>query len=213
MIRYGWPALLLVLLVAAGCSRDASRITKPGIASTKAVPDTARSGHRGAHKRLPMGPGGRDTLALQALSAQDSTYLQSAVQSARAEIVLGGLAQARGGSRLVTQFGRLLVADHSRQLTQDSLVCVALHQVVPSAPSPAQQAAITALSALRDTAFDAAFVPLMVQAHRTDIALTTAEETGGTNVVVRRLAARALPMLQKHLRLALRIARILGIST
>jgi putative membrane protein len=120
-------------------------------------------------------------------------FLHKATAGDSSEIMLGHLAAHRGGSPGVRDFGRTLVRDHTR--AREQAVRVA-HQVgAPPSYTPMPQA-------LGRGEFDREFVRYMVHDHRKDIS-DFRDEAREHDGPVSALAEKQLPVLQKHLDIAL----------
>jgi putative membrane protein len=61
------------------------------------------------------------------------------------------------------------------------------------------------LSKLRGSAFDRAYAQAMVQDHQEDLRIYQEEAANGTDPDVTAFAARHVPLLQEHLRMAQRL--------
>lgn len=142
-----------------------------------------------------------------ASAAPAPRFLQDAVSGDNAEIALGRLAQQRGTSRGVVEFGRTLEADHSTARTEALQAARDLRVRVRSdAIKPDGRALERRLSRFRGDRFDREFVAAMAAEHRRDIAMFKAQQRTGDRVTSR-LAAATLPHLQHHLDMALALQR------
>ena len=72
----------------------------------------------------------------------------------------------------------------------------------PDAVGADQQQVYDNLSKLRGRAFDRAFAQAMVQNHQQDLQAYQEEAQNGTDPEVKAFAARHVPILQEHLRMA-----------
>lgn len=142
--------------------------------------------------------------ALMPLSAQaDSprTFLRNALMGDNAEIMLGNLAADRGRSQGVRDFGRTLVKDHT-QARNEVLDAGRRFGIRPTREiKPEARETRDHLAGLRGRDFDREFVRHMVDDHRQDID-EFRDEAREHHGAVSDLAARQLPTLREHLRIA-----------
>jgi putative membrane protein len=132
-------------------------------------------------------------------SAED--FLTDAMKGDNSEIKLGLLAQARGGSKDVREFGRMLVEDHRHAKIAAADAASALGVTPTDDPTTEALAEATKLNRMSGARFDGEFVHYMIADHRKDISKFEAEVKSSNKA--RTLAAQQLPTLEKHLRFAL----------
>ena len=137
-----------------------------------------------------------------AMPAADKDFMIKAAQGGQGEVALGALAQHHGRSSGVKQFGQKMVTDHSKANAALMRVAAKKGIALPDAPGPAEQATKARLSRLSGTAFDKAYASDMVEDHVKDIADFTKEATTGKDPAVKAFAAKTLPTLKMHLRMA-----------
>jgi putative membrane protein len=139
-------------------------------------------------------------LALAANSKADG-FMEKAIAGNLAEIKVGQLAQQKGATEGVRQFGTVLEQDHAKANQQAMTAASSMGVTAPAAPSPKEQAEYQHLASLSGNAFDKAFVKAMVKDHKKDIAQYT-KEAKATNSPAASYAQQVLPDLHKHLQLA-----------
>jgi putative membrane protein len=135
-----------------------------------------------------------------ASTGSDQRFMTEAIQGDLAEVKMGKLAQEKGQSDRVKQFGKMLEQDHSEHLQKAQQVASQEGLKAPSEPSAKQNSAYQKLSSLPDDKFDAAFARDMVQDHEKDIAKYRKEAKSGSGVAD--FAKQTVPVLQKHLQAA-----------
>ena len=139
------------------------------------------------------------------LSTGDATFMTLATRGGLAEVQLGELAQRNGRSPAVKRFGQQMVSDHGRS-NQEMLALAQRKQITPpSGIGAVQQQVYDNLAKLRGQAFDRAYAQAMVQDHQEDLRAYREEAQDGTDPDVRAFAARHVPVLQEHLRMAQRL--------
>jgi putative membrane protein len=134
--------------------------------------------------------------------AADRHWLKATIQTDRAEIAAGRLAQQKGTTPAVRDMGAMLVADHTKHLARITRVARRLHQSVPPLRSPVQRWQALVLGGLTGTTFDAAWSSAQVADHQQAISDTQDEIASGSHTLLRAEAQALLPTLQKHLRAA-----------
>jgi putative membrane protein len=139
-------------------------------------------------------------LALAADTKADA-FMQKAIEGNLAEIKVGQLAQQKGATQGVRQFGTVLEQDHSTANSQAMTAASSMGVTPPSQPSPKEQAIYRHLASLSGAKFDKAFIKAMVKDHRKDIA-EFRKEAKASNSPAASYAQASLPTLQKHLRMA-----------
>lgn len=139
------------------------------------------------------------------LSTSDAAFITSAARGGMAEVQMGQLAQRNGRSQAVKSFGQRMVQDHGRA-NQDMMDLAQRKQLTPPTEiGAAHQQTYDDLAKLRGRAFDHAYAQAMVQDHQDDVRAFQTEAQDGTDPDVKAFAARLVPVLQEHLRMAQRL--------
>jgi putative membrane protein len=132
----------------------------------------------------------------------DEEFANEAAKGGKMEVELGRLASKRGRNVAVRQFGQRMVRDHTRAGNELKKLATSKGIILQDEMDAEGQAAMTRLSGLRGAAFDRAYMEMMVDDHEKDVAAFQTEATSGTDADFKAFAARTLPTLQTHLRLA-----------
>lgn len=142
-----------------------------------------------------------DTMRTQT-KTDDNTFARNAASGGMMEVELGKIAAEKGGTEGVKQFGQKMVDDHTK--ANDELKQVAGQESItlPTSLSRQDQAQLNKLSKLSGAAFDKAYVNDMVKDHEKDVAEFQEEANSGSNATIKNFAAKTLPTLQDHLRMA-----------
>ncbi len=139
------------------------------------------------------------------LSTTDATFMTTAARGGLAEVQMGQLAQRNGRSAAVKQFGQQMVSQHGRS-NQEMIALAQQKQITPPGTMGAEHQRIyDDLAKLRGSAFDRAYAEAMVRDHQEDLRLYQEEAANGTDPDVKAFAARHVPLLQEHLRMAQRL--------
>lgn len=143
----------------------------------------------------------------------DSHFATEAAAGGIAEVRLGRLAEEKGSSESVKNFGKRMVEDHSK--ANGKLTDIASQQgiTLPTEMDKKDQATYDHLSSLSGKAFDQAYARDMVNDHVKDIAAFKQESQDGKNEAVKNFASETLPTLETHLKLAHQMAHAVGAST
>jgi putative membrane protein len=147
-----------------------------------------------------------------AQTGADGAFMVQAADGGITEVQLGRLATQRAGDPAVRDFGQRMVVDHGRANTE--LIQIARQQGValPNDMSPEHRALYDRLAVMSGPDFDRAYMRTMVDDHTKDVADFQREAQTGRDPMVRAWAARTLPVLQEHLRLAQTIeSRVAGL--
>lgn len=137
-----------------------------------------------------------------AVNTRPDAFIRQAIAGNLAEIKVGQLAQQKGASEGVRNFGTVLEQDHSTANRQAMSAAAALGVTAPAGPSRKEEAQYRHLASLSGARFDEAFVKAMVEDHRKDIAQYEKQAKAAGKGPAASYAGTSLPTLQKHLRLA-----------
>lgn len=136
-----------------------------------------------------------------AAAQSDQHFLKESIQGNLAEVDVGNLAQQKGQSQGVKDFGATLAKDHAAANEKAEKAASTLGVSPPSEPSAKQKALYKKLSALSGEQFDKEFVRSMVKDHQEDIAKYEKESNSGSGAAAD-YAKAILPDLHKHLDMA-----------
>lgn len=146
------------------------------------------------------------TFGVSAQNDPEAKFLEDAVRSDVAEVKLGELAQQRGQSEAVREFGKMLVEDHSSAMKKTAELAKDLKVIPPAQASAEQTAKHDALARLSGAEFDRQFAAEMVKAHEEAIAKYEKQAEGNVgDAKVREHAEDLLPTLREHLAMAQRL--------
>jgi putative membrane protein len=135
----------------------------------------------------------------------NQAFIKKAIEGNLAEVAVGQLAQQKGGSDDVKNFGRQLETDHSAANQKAMSVASSLSVTPPTEPDKQQKATYQKLSKLSGAAFDREFIKDMVADHKKDVAAYE-REAKQQNDPAASYAGETLPTLQSHLQTAQSLA-------
>jgi putative membrane protein len=140
--------------------------------------------------------------AAQAQSADKASqkFMTNAMEGDYAEIDVGKLAQEKGTTQAVKDFGAKLVADHGKNLSMAKQVASQVGVKDPGGASISDKAEYLKLKVMSGATFDRTFAKDMVSDHQKEIKdfQQQAAKTGPTAD----FAKQTLPTLQDHLQIA-----------
>ena len=143
-------------------------------------------------------PAAGDTAAAGAI---DKAFLEEAAKGDFGEVQIGKLAQERGTSQAVKDYGAMLVKDHGGHRDKLAALATKVGVTLPEAASAEGQKNYARLDALKGAAFDKEFGVLMRDDHKKDIAKYQKQAVQGPAETAA-LAKETIPVLQHHLEMA-----------
>jgi putative membrane protein len=138
----------------------------------------------------------------QTEKSADHSFVMKAAEGGMAEVELGKLAASKGSSEQVKQFGQKMVDDHSK--VNDELKTLAQNKniTLPTDLNSKDKSTKKKLEKLSGAEFDRAYMQAMVKDHSTDVSEFRKEANSGKDPDVKAFAAKTLPTLENHLKLA-----------
>ena len=134
------------------------------------------------------------------MAKADQTFMNDAIEGDLSEIKVGKLAQQKGQSQSVKQFGQMLEQDHSEHLQKAKQTAEQLGLTAPSEPNAKQQGTYQQLDKLSGAQFDSQFAKDMVGDHKEDI--SKYQKQAKSRGPLGDFAQQTIPTLQKHLQAA-----------
>jgi putative membrane protein len=154
---------------------------------------------------LALACAGSAAVAQNKADKGDQKFITEAIQGNLAEVKLGELAQQKGQSDGVKQFGQHLATDHGAANQKAMNVASQIGVTSPTEPNAKQKAIYDKLAKLSGPSFDRQFAQAMVKDHKEDIAKFQKEANKSTPAGT--FAKEVLPDLQKHLQEAEKLTR------
>jgi putative membrane protein len=143
--------------------------------------------------------------------ASDSVFIQRAGSVGLLQVKLGQLAEKKGTSPAVVEFGKRMVTDYSK--ANEELKAAAK---VAGFPAPAllrqDQQIFDRFNGKGRSSFDKAYMAQMVAHHSEEVRLFQGESAGGRVQSLKQLAARMLPEMEQRLSLATETAGSVGVD-
>jgi putative membrane protein len=153
------------------------------------------------------------TLPLTALAASnpDASFYKNAAEGGISEVDAGHLAQDKGNSQQVKDFGAMMVKDHSAANEKLQALASSKDITLPTSASVGQMASKAKLDVLSGDTFDKSYVKGQIRAHRNTIALFRKEINSGQDADAKAFASATLPTLRAHFKAIRAIATDMGI--
>lgn len=188
--------------------RLATLALSAGLIAPAAIVFAADPGNTGAANQ------GTSAAAAEKDSARsaDHHFIMKAAEGNLAEVKLGELAQQNGTTQDVKDFGKRMVDDHSKALTEIKQLAQAKGVDVPSDLKGEEKTHYDKLAKLNGKEFDQAYIRHMIKDHTQDIAEFKKEAQDGKDPDVKAWASRTLPTLEEHERIIERVAQANGVD-
>jgi len=148
-----------------------------------------------------------------AASSPDASFYKGAAEGGMAEVDAGRLAQDKGNSQQVKDFGAMMVKDHSAANEKLQTLAASKSITLPTTASVGQMASKAKLDVLSGATFDKSYVKGQISAHRQTIALFRMEISSGQDADAKAFAVATLPTVKAHLKAITAIAADMGIKT
>jgi putative membrane protein len=136
----------------------------------------------------------------------DKHFVAEALKGGMAEVQMGKLAEEKGSSSDVKNFGRKMVEDHMKLGDQMKQVASQTGVSVPTSPTMMQQVEIKKLSGLSGPDFDQEYIKAMLKAHEEDLKDFKKEADTGKSSVVKNAASQGADVVSSHLDMIKQIA-------
>src|SRR5262249_51363821 len=132
----------------------------------------------------------------------DHTFVMDAAKGGMAEVELGRLATQKASRDEVKKFGQRMVDDHGKANDELKSLAQTKNITLPANVGKKDKALEGRLSKLSGSAFDKAYMQAMVADHRKDVNEFRRESQTGQDTDVKSWAAKTLPTLEDHLKMA-----------
>jgi len=132
----------------------------------------------------------------------DAMFIRTAAMDGMAEVEHGRLAGQNATNDEVKQFAQRMVDDHGKAGDELKGLASGKNVTLPTELDAKHKAMQDKLSKMKGAAFDRAYMAHMVTAHQQAVALVQREASGGRDPEAKAWAAKILPTLQEHLKIA-----------
>jgi putative membrane protein len=176
----------LAFLVAAGAATAQAT-------STTSTPSSTQGMKAGSGQSMNAGA---------SIPAADKSFVEKAAVGGLAEVEMGKMAQQKGSSDQVKQFGSRMVDDHSKANDELKQIASSKGITLPTDLDAKHKSKMEKMQKLSGAQFDRAYMDDMVSDHKQDVADFKKEANSGKDSDIKAFAAKTLPTLEDHLKMA-----------
>jgi putative membrane protein len=144
-------------------------------------------------------------------SDPDLKFYKKAAEAGIAEVDAGNLAQQKGNTQAVKDFGAMMVKDHSAANEKLQALAASKQISLPTSASLGEMATKAKLDILSGDTFDKSYIKSQIKDHRAAIALFQKEIASGQDPDAKAFASATLPTLKSHLKAIKTIAADEGV--
>jgi putative membrane protein len=142
----------------------------------------------------------------------DQSFFKRAAEGGIAEVEAGKLAESKGSSQAVKDFGAMMVKDHTEANTKLKGIASTKNVDLPTSSSARQMATKAKLEVLTGETFDKSYIKGQITAHQQTAALLKKEIASGKDADAKGFAKEILPTVQMHLKKIREIAASAGVT-
>lgn len=128
-----------------------------------------------------------------------TSFVHDAASGGMMEVELGKIAQQKANSQRVKNFGKMMVDDHTQANNNLKDIATKKNIDIPATVTDDQRKDIDKLSKQSGSAFDKAYVDMMVDDHKKDIDALKKAQSDVNDNDIKTFITNTLPVLQKHL--------------
>jgi len=174
--------------------------TPPTFPSPQTQPDSTRPTSPGTPGETPRYPGAGPDSTQEAMDpyAADKQFLKEAAESASAAVEFGKIAEEKGSSDAVKQFGKRIVADRTKEGEALKEMAAGAKVQLPSEKSRKVKKAQEKLAKLSGAEFDREYAKLMRNELKDDVKTFERESRSGKVPQFKEFATKSIPALQEH---------------
>jgi putative membrane protein len=129
----------------------------------------------------------------------DDNFLVEAASGGMMEVQLGDVASKNAASAQVKEFGRMMVADHSKANAELTTLARLKNIAIPNEPGADHQKHIDEMKKMKAEDFDKHYMSMMTDDHEEDVKKFEKAAKNAKDEDVRAFAAKTLPVLKMHL--------------
>ena len=143
----------------------------------------------------------------RALAKKAREFIVGAAQVSWAEIAMGQLALSTSANDAIAEFGKRMVKDHTAAAQELDTIARKLGLESAKEPEMKHQGDITTLAKATGGEFDRLFAGYMVRDHERAVRMFEDQAKNGQEPALRDFAAKHLPLLREHLKMARALQR------
>ena len=216
-MKQRWLILLAILgltaLLAAGCKQEtnenntattttATTETSSTDSATTSSSTISTTDSTGTSTTATAANTGTNNLTTSSLSAADKEFMTKAAIGGMAEVSMGQMASTQGTDAGVKAFGNRMVTDHSKANDELKALATTKGMALPTDVDAEHKNVADKMSKKSGKDFDKAYMDDMVEDHEKDVAEFQKASTSAADADLKAWAAKTLPTLQDHLKMA-----------
>lgn len=151
-------------------------------------------------------------LAALAADSPDESFYKKAAEAGMAEVQAGHLAQEKGTSQAVKDFGAMMVNDHTAANNKLMKIASAKNIELPKGPGMMNKAKEKKADLKSGEGFDKDYIQGQIKAHEDTIELLQKEIESGKDADAQAFAKETLPKVKAHLDKINQIAASAGVK-
>ena len=142
----------------------------------------------------------------------DQSFFKHAAEGGIAEVEAGKLAESKGSSQAVKDFGAMMVKDHTEANNELKALATTENVDLPESSSAKQMATKAKLEVLTGETFDKSYIKGQITAHEETAGLLKKEIASGKDPKAQAFAKEILPTVNAHLKKIREIAASAGVT-
>ncbi|MDQ2721267.1 MAG: DUF4142 domain-containing protein [Bacteroidota bacterium] len=204
MKKLSFASLIAGALLFSACNGSSTKTDSDSSSDSSSTKTMATDSNRMSSDTNRMGNMSTDTSKNSSMSntpvdSNTKDFANEAAAGGMMEVQLGNIAVKNGASQSVKDFGQMMVDDHTKVNNQMKDLAGKKNITLPSTVTDKQQKEIDNLSKKTGADFDKAYVNMMVDDHKNDIAAFKKAGNKVNDADFKSFITNALPTLQKHL--------------
>ena len=142
----------------------------------------------------------------------DESFFKKAAEAGMAEVAAGHLAQEKGTSAAVKDFGAMMVKDHTAANNKLKTIAAAKNVKLPDSPGLMNKAKEKKTDLKSGESFDKDYIKGQIKAHEETVELLQKEIDSGKDADAQAFAKETLPKVKTHLDKIKQIAASAGVQ-
>lgn len=187
-------SLIIASIVFMSCNGSNSKQSTADSTSMNTVASTVDTGMANSNNMTATAPAPATTI-----DDMSTKFITDAGHGGMMEVDLGNAAMKSAMSQSVKDFGKMMVDDHTTLNNSLKDIATKKNFMIPAGVTADQQKEMDDLNKKTGKDFDKAYVKMMVDDHKKDIADFKKASESLTDTDLKNFATNALPVLQKHL--------------
>ena len=206
-----WTLVVLlfgVIVFGANAGSDRSHLAQQ---NTNSNTNTARNQNQNQNQNSNANTSNRNSnnsnttgeqAATTGMSSREQKFMMDTALAGMMEVELGRWAAQKGTSEEVKQFGRRMVEDHSKAITELTQLAASKGVTLPTQLDEKHQKNVSKISRLTGAEFDRAYSKMMLKDHENAVSNFEKQSQNAADADLKAFAAKTLPTVQEHLQMA-----------